>query len=64
MTVLCRQCWLGKLGIDHTPPPIRTAPRDKCDFCGADPPNYSFPAELIPGMPGNVDMSADKEEMM
>jgi len=64
MAVLCRNCWRGKLGVDHDPPPVRTAPRDPCDYCGAAPPNYSYPTELIPGTPGNVDSVADAEERM
>lgn len=62
MSVLCRNCWRGKLGVDYPAPSIRTAPRDACDFCGAAPPNYSYPTELIPGQPGDVDRAADKEE--
>lgn len=50
------------MGIDYPAPSIRTAPKDPCDFCGAAPPNYSYPTELIPGQPGDVDRVADKEE--
>jgi hypothetical protein len=63
MAVLCRDCWRGKLGMDHTPPSVRTS-RDSCEFCGAAGPNYTYPTELIPGQPGDVDMAADKEERM
>lgn len=64
MAVLCRECWRSKLGVDHTPPPMRTAPRDPCDFCNSAPPNYTYPNELIPGQPGDVDAAAEAEERM
>lgn len=61
MAVLCRNCWRGKLGVDYEPPSFRTA-RGPCDYCQAPGPNYTYPTELIPGTPGNVDSVADAEE--
>lgn len=61
MASLCRECWRGKLGVDHTTPPVRTS-RTACDFCDRPGPNYSYPDNLIPGTPGNVDLAADAEE--
>ena len=63
MASLCRNCWRGKLGVDHDAPSFRTS-KDPCDFCGAAGPNYSYPDELIPGSKNNVDMAADAEERM